>query len=65
MRALGQNPTNKDVSKILGNPTADGETPSDAFDQIDTVDVITLCCSGRKGEATVQILQISKITKFS
>ncbi len=26
MRALGQNPTNKDVAKILGNPTADGET---------------------------------------
>lgn len=25
MRALGQNPTNKDVTKILGNPTADGE----------------------------------------
>lgn len=25
MRALGQNPTNKDVVKILGNPTADGE----------------------------------------
>uniref|UniRef100_A0A3B4VK07 Myosin, light polypeptide 3, skeletal muscle n=1 Tax=Seriola dumerili TaxID=41447 RepID=A0A3B4VK07_SERDU len=23
MRALGQNPTNKDVTKILGNPTAD------------------------------------------
>lgn len=27
MRALGQNPTNKDVTKILGNPTADGKTP--------------------------------------
>lgn len=26
MRALGQNPTNKDVTKILGNPTADGRT---------------------------------------
>lgn len=26
MRALGQNPTNKDVTKILGNPSADGET---------------------------------------
>lgn len=26
MRALGQNPTNKDVAKILGNPTADGKT---------------------------------------
>ena len=25
MRALGQNPTNKDVTKILGNPSADGE----------------------------------------
>ncbi|MGH0144068.1 UNVERIFIED_CONTAM: hypothetical protein FKN15_044677 [Acipenser sinensis] len=25
MRALGQNPTNKDVNKILGNPSADGE----------------------------------------
>lgn len=25
MRALGQNPTNKDVAKILGNPSADGE----------------------------------------
>lgn len=27
MRALGQNPTNKDVVKILGNPSADGKTP--------------------------------------
>lgn len=27
MRALGQNPTNKDVAKILGNPTADGKIP--------------------------------------
>lgn len=27
MRALGQNPTNKDVAKILGNPSADGEKP--------------------------------------
>lgn len=27
MRALGQNPTNKDVNKILGNPSADGKTP--------------------------------------
>lgn len=26
MRALGQNPTNGAVNKILGNPTADGET---------------------------------------
>uniref|UniRef100_A0A671T9W0 Myosin light chain 1, skeletal muscle isoform n=1 Tax=Sinocyclocheilus anshuiensis TaxID=1608454 RepID=A0A671T9W0_9TELE len=26
MRALGQNPTNKEVSKILGNPTADDMT---------------------------------------
>lgn len=26
MRALGQNPTNKDVTKILGNPSADGKT---------------------------------------
>lgn len=25
MRALGQNPTNKDVAKILGNPSADGK----------------------------------------
>ena len=25
MRALGQNPTNKDVTKILGNPSADGK----------------------------------------
>lgn len=25
MRALGQNPGNKDVAKILGNPSADGE----------------------------------------
>lgn len=25
MRALGQNPTNKDVQKILGSPSADGE----------------------------------------
>lgn len=25
MRALGQNPTNKEVNKILGNPSADGE----------------------------------------
>uniref|UniRef100_A0A3B4WTL8 Myosin, light polypeptide 3, skeletal muscle n=1 Tax=Seriola lalandi dorsalis TaxID=1841481 RepID=A0A3B4WTL8_SERLL len=25
MRALGQNPTNKDVTKILGNPTADDQ----------------------------------------
>lgn len=24
MRALGQNPTNKDVRKILGDPSADG-----------------------------------------
>lgn len=24
MRALGQNPTNKEVALILGNPTADG-----------------------------------------
>lgn len=24
MRALGQNPTNKDVVKVLGNPSADG-----------------------------------------
>lgn len=27
MRALGQNPTNKDVTKILGNPSADGKPP--------------------------------------
>lgn len=26
MRALGQNPTNKDVKKILGDPSADGKT---------------------------------------
>lgn len=26
MRALGQNPTNKEVTKLLGNPSADGET---------------------------------------
>ncbi len=25
MRALGQNPTNKDVKKILGDPSADGK----------------------------------------
>lgn len=25
MRALGQNPTNKEVTKLLGNPSADGE----------------------------------------
>jgi len=25
MRALGQNPTNKDVRKLLGDPSADGE----------------------------------------
>lgn len=25
MRALGQNPNNKDVAKILGNPSADGK----------------------------------------
>lgn len=24
MRALGQNPTNKEVNKLLGNPSADG-----------------------------------------
>lgn len=24
MRALGQNPTNKEVAKLLGNPSADG-----------------------------------------
>lgn len=28
MRALGQNPTNKEVAKILGNPSADGERPA-------------------------------------
>lgn len=28
MRALGQNPTNKDVTKILGNPSADGKKSS-------------------------------------
>lgn len=27
MRALGQNPTNKDVVKILGSPSADGKKP--------------------------------------
>lgn len=26
MRALGQNPTNKDVKKILGDPSADGKS---------------------------------------
>ncbi|MCI4378764.1 hypothetical protein PGIGA_G00219810 [Pangasianodon gigas] len=26
MRALGQNPTNKEVNKILGNPSAEGTT---------------------------------------
>lgn len=26
MRALGQNPTNKEVTKLLGNPSADGKT---------------------------------------
>lgn len=31
MRALGQNPTNKDVTKILGNPTADGKSRPSAF----------------------------------
>ncbi len=31
MRALGQNPTNKDVTKILGNPTADGKTRLHAY----------------------------------
>lgn len=25
MRALGQNPTNKEVTKILGNPSTDGK----------------------------------------
>ena len=25
MRALGQNPTNKEVSKLLGNPSPDGK----------------------------------------
>lgn len=25
MRALGQNPTNKEVAKLLGNPSADGK----------------------------------------
>lgn len=28
MRALGQNPTNKDVRKILGDPSADGKSVS-------------------------------------
>uniref|UniRef100_A0A3Q1HFX3 Myosin, light polypeptide 3, skeletal muscle n=1 Tax=Acanthochromis polyacanthus TaxID=80966 RepID=A0A3Q1HFX3_9TELE len=31
MRALGQNPTNKDVTTILGNPTADGESQHERF----------------------------------
>lgn len=26
MRALGQNPTNKEVKKLLGNPSAEGTT---------------------------------------
>ena len=29
MRALGQNPTNKEVNKLLGNPTADGKRRDD------------------------------------
>lgn len=28
MRALGQNPTNKEVNKMLGNPSADGKRVS-------------------------------------
>lgn len=31
MRALGQNPTNKDVKKILGDPSAEGKSPTYIF----------------------------------
>lgn len=31
MRALGQNPTNKDVKKILGDPSADGKSLNYAY----------------------------------
>lgn len=27
MRALGQNPTNAEVLKVLGNPKSDGKSP--------------------------------------
>ena len=43
MRALGQNPTNKDVVKILGNPTADGETPKHTNTDIRWMNVNTGC----------------------
>lgn len=29
MRALGQNPTNAEVLKVLGNPKSDGEGPQE------------------------------------
>lgn len=31
MRALGQNPTNAEVLKVLGNPKSDGEGPCGQF----------------------------------
>lgn len=64
MRALGQNPTNKDVAKILGNPNADGKTPSDwllvsvtvTFDLHLAVEALDRACvSDRYGQQEAQL----------
>uniref|UniRef100_A0A3B4VMK7 Myosin, light polypeptide 3, skeletal muscle n=1 Tax=Seriola dumerili TaxID=41447 RepID=A0A3B4VMK7_SERDU len=65
MRALGQNPTNKDVTKILGNPTADDMANKrlnfDAFLRVPTTTTLRVCASSTR-RATAQSWALSCVS---